>query len=52
MKKRIISALMVSTIVLGTLALPAVALADDYDTKIQQSDKKIKELNSQEAAAS
>lgn len=43
---------MVSTILLGSVALPAAALADEFDTKIQQSENKISELNGQEAAAS
>lgn len=47
MKKSVLSALMVCSITLTSVALPSAAFADEYDTKIQQQDQKINALTSQ-----
>lgn len=51
MKKRVLSVLLVSSLALGTITLPATAFADDVDQKIEQSNKKIQDLNTQVAEA-
>ena len=51
MKKRILSVVLVSSIALGSVMAPTVALATDLDQKIEKSNNKIKELSSKEASA-
>ncbi|MEI5994243.1 coiled-coil domain-containing protein [Candidatus Enterococcus mansonii] len=51
MKKSILSALMVCSITLTSVALPSAAIADDYDTKIEQQDQIINGLKTQESEA-
>ncbi|WP_086315211.1 peptidoglycan DL-endopeptidase CwlO [Enterococcus sp. 7F3_DIV0205] len=51
MKKSILSALMVCSITLTSVALPAAAVADDYDTKIEQQDEIINGLKTKESEA-
>ena len=41
LKKSVLSALMVCSITLTSVALPSAAFADEYDTKIQQQDQKL-----------
>ena len=50
-KKRILSVVLVSSIALGSVMAPTVALATDLDQKIEKSNNKIKELSSKEASA-
>jgi len=49
-KKKILSALMISTITLSTVA-PIMVSADNIDNKIEQSDKKINDLSNKAASA-
>ena len=51
MKKSILSALMVCSITLSAAALPIAAVADDYDTKIEQQDEIINGLKTKESEA-
>lgn len=51
MKKSILSALMVCSITLTSVALPMAAVADDYDTKIEQQDEIINGLKTKESEA-
>lgn len=51
MKKRILSVVLVSSIALGSVMAPTVALATELDQKIEKSNNKIKELSSKEASA-
>lgn len=51
MKKRILSVLLVSGLALGSVSMPATVNADEVNNKIEASDKKIKELADQSAAA-
>ncbi|MGX7245588.1 PcsB-like coiled-coil domain-containing protein [Enterococcus quebecensis] len=51
MKKSILSALMVCSVTLTTIALPVAAIADDYDTKIEQQDQIIDGLKTKESEA-
>jgi peptidoglycan hydrolase CwlO-like protein len=50
-KKTILSALMVCSVTLTTVALPLVAAADDYDTKIEQQENIIDDLKTKESQA-
>ena len=50
MKKRILSVVLVSSIALGSVMAPTVALATELDQKIEKSNNKIKELSSKEAS--
>ncbi|MGM0218807.1 coiled-coil domain-containing protein [Enterococcus sp. AZ126] len=51
MKKNILSALMVCSITLTSAVLPMAAVADDYDTKIEQQDAIIDGLKTKESEA-
>lgn len=51
MKKNILSALMVCSITLTSAALPMAAVADDFDTKIEQQDEIINGLKTKESEA-
>lgn len=51
MKKSLLSALMVCSVTLTTVALPLAAVADDYDTKIEQQDNIINDLKTKESQA-
>lgn len=51
MKKNILSALMVCSITLTSVALPMAAIADEYDTKIEQQDEIISGLKTKESEA-
>ncbi|MBO0466122.1 lipase [Enterococcus plantarum] len=51
MKKSIISALMVCSVTLTSAVLPMAAVADDYDTKIEQQNEIINGLKTQESEA-
>lgn len=51
MKKNILSALLVCSITLTSVALPTAAIADDYDAKIEQQDEIINGLKTKETEA-
>ncbi|MGX7014156.1 C40 family peptidase [Vagococcus silagei] len=51
MKKKVLQALLISTITLSATALPMVASADTVDNKVSVQDKKINELKEKENAA-
>ncbi|WP_347564882.1 peptidoglycan DL-endopeptidase CwlO [Enterococcus sp. DIV0212c] len=51
MKKSILSALMVCSVTLTSVALPSAAIADDYDTKIEQQNEIINGLKTKETEA-
>lgn len=51
MKKSILSALMVCSVTLTSVALPIAAIAEDYDTKIEQQDEIINGLKTKETEA-
>lgn len=51
MKKNILSALMVCSIALTSAALPVTAVAEDYDTKIEQQNEIINGLKTKESEA-
>lgn len=50
-KKKVLQALLISTITLSATALPMVASADTVDNKVSVQDKKINELKEKENAA-
>ncbi|MEG2253915.1 MAG: NlpC/P60 family protein [Vagococcus sp.] len=52
MKKKILSTLLISSLMLSATALPLVVSADTVDSKIESQDKKIADLKSKEATAS
>ena len=52
MKKKILSTLLISSLMLSVTALPLVASADTIDSKIKAQDQKISELQNKEASAS
>ncbi|MEG0254829.1 C40 family peptidase [Vagococcus sp.] len=52
MKKKILSTLLISSLMLSATALPLVASADSVDQKIASQDKKISDLQNKEASAS
>lgn len=51
MKKNIISALMVCSVTLTSIALPSTVIADEYDTKIDQQTEIINGLKTKESEA-
>ncbi|GMB98030.1 hypothetical protein K2D_10540 [Enterococcus hirae] len=51
MKKSLLSAVMLSSIALTAVGSPIAAAADDFDSQIQQQDKKIADLQNQQASA-
>lgn len=51
MKKKILSTLLISSLMLSATALPLVASADTVDSKIESQDKKIADLKNKENSA-
>lgn len=49
MKKRILSSLLACSLLFTVAVAPSIALADDFDTQIEQKDKEINELQSKQA---
>lgn len=50
MKKRIFASILLSSIILTTVAAPSIAVADTYDQKISQKDQEISNLVDQQAS--
>ena len=50
MKKRIVSSLLACSLVFTAVSAPSIALADNFDQKIEQKNKEINELKSQQAS--
>jgi peptidoglycan hydrolase CwlO-like protein len=51
LKKSVLSALMVCSVALTSVALPASTFAEDIDSKIQEQNKKIEDLTTKESQA-
>ncbi len=51
LKKKILSTLLISSLMLSATALPLVASADTVDSKIESQDKKIADLKNKENSA-
>ena len=50
-KKRLSSVVIASTVLLGTLTAPMVAMADNYDTQIEQKNSEINDLKTKQSEA-
>lgn len=50
MKKRIVSSLLACSLVFTAVSAPSIALADNFDQKIEQKNKEINELKSQQTS--
>ncbi|OJG20498.1 hypothetical protein RR47_GL001704 [Enterococcus columbae DSM 7374 = ATCC 51263] len=50
-KKRLSSVVIASTVLLGTLTAPMVAMADNYDTQIEQKNSEINDLKAKQSSA-
>ncbi len=50
MKKRILSFLLVSSIVLTSAAAPTLVFASDFDNKIEEKNQEISDLQNQQAS--